>query len=204
MESNPTNEPRVGEPTGEVEAKIEAAGRSAIEQRRRGFHCSEAVFLAINETLKITEPSLVRVVTGFHGGGGTHRTEPGVSLTALLEGVASGQDRRPREELPMTQVGHLCGALAAGIVCLGFLYGRRSPTDDLTCVDELSYELHRRFKQEFGENECHALRERYVRSGLYPTCEFIYRKGAQLAVELILQAEGVAPECPGWRPSAEN
>ncbi len=185
------------EPTSGIEAKAEAAGRRAIERRREGFHCSESVFLAINETLNITSPSMVRIVTGFHGGGGTHRTEPGISLTSLLEDVASGRDQRPRDELPIKQVGHLCGALAAGIVCLGFLYGRRSPQDDLTCVDELSYELHRRFKQEFGENECQALREKYVQSGLHPTCEFVYERGAQLAVELIMGADDLVSECGG-------
>lgn len=179
----------------ELEARIEEAGRRAIEFRRQGFHCSESAFLAINETLHITDPSMVRLVTGFHGGGGTHRTEPGIDLTATLENVAAGRDRRPRDELPITQVGHLCGALAAGIVCFGLLYGRSSATDDLTCVDELSFELHRRFKAEFGERECQALRDKYVYSGQYPNCEFIYRRGAQLAVELILTADELVPEC---------
>jgi hypothetical protein len=195
MESKQGNQDTAPIAASEAEAKIEEAGRKAIECRRRGFHCSESVFMAINETLNITDPSLVRIVTGFHGGGGTHRTEPGIDLTSLLEKRASGEDRRPAAELPITQVGHLCGALAAGIVCLGFLHGRRSPGDDLTCVDELSYELHRRFKAEFGENECFALREKYVQSGLHDTCEFIYRRGAQIAVELILEADQLVPEC---------
>ena len=38
---------------------IEEAGRKAIENRRKGFHCSESTFLAINDTLKITDPSMV-------------------------------------------------------------------------------------------------------------------------------------------------
>jgi len=178
-----------------LEATIKEAGHRAIEFRHQGFHCSESVFLAINETLNITHPAMVRIVTGFHGGGGTRRKEPGVDLTAALEDVASGRDRRPREELPFTQVGHLCGALAAGIVSIGFLYGRRSPGDDLTCVDELCFELHRRFKEEFGDNECRALRDTYVPLTPEKTCEPIYRRGAELAVELILEAEKLIPEC---------
>jgi len=97
----------------ESRKKIEEAGREAIECRRKGFHCSESVFTAVNETLKITDPSMVRMVTGFHGGGGTHRKEPGINLTEALEAVSSGKDKRPREDLPYTQVGHLCGALTS-------------------------------------------------------------------------------------------
>ena len=181
----------------ESRSKIEEAGRRAIECRRNGFHCSESVFTAVNETLKITDPSMVRIVTGFHGGGGTHRKEPGINLTKALEAVSSGKDRRPREDLPYTQVGHLCGALASGMVCIGLLYGRRSPTDDLTCVDELCFELHRRFTEEFGEKECRPLREKWIPLWPDKTCETVYRKGAEMAVELILEASQLVPECPG-------
>ena len=83
----------------EYRKKIRAAGRSAIKFKEKGFHCSESVFMAINETLKITDPAMARIVTGFHGGGGTHRTEPGVDLTALLAGIASGKEQRPDEEI---------------------------------------------------------------------------------------------------------
>jgi len=175
---------------------IQAAGRSAIAFKEKGFHCSESVFMAINETLKITDPAMVKIVTGFHGGGGTHRTEPGVDMTALLAGIASGEDQRPDEEIPLEQVGHLCGALAAGIACFGFLYGRTSPTDDLTCVDELSFELHRRFSAEFNEKECGPLRDKWI--PLWPggTCENVYKRAAEIAVELILTAPELVPECP--------
>ncbi len=92
--------------------KIEEAGRSAVTFKEKGFHCSESVFMAINETLKITDPSMVRIVTGFHGGGGTHRTEPGVDMNVVLAEIAAGTDQRPDDEIPLEQVGHLCGAVA--------------------------------------------------------------------------------------------
>ena len=136
---------------------------------------------------------MVRAVTGFHGGGGTHRKEPGINLTVALEEVSSGRDLRLPEELPYTQVGHLCGALASGIVCIGLLYGRRSPNDDLTCVDELCFELHRKFMEEFGENECRPIRERQRKQN--QTCETVYQRGAEMAVQLILEAPHLFPEC---------
>jgi hypothetical protein len=58
--------------------------------------------------------------------------------------------------------GHICGALASGIVCIGFLYGRSSPNDDLSCVDELSFELHRRFlKNSEKKNALHCERNMF-------------------------------------------
>ena len=180
---------------------VEEAGRKAIESRQKGFHCSESAFLAINDTLKITDPRMVKIVTGFHGGGGTHLRESGVSMNEVLEGIASGKDRRPSEELEIVQVGHLCGALAAGIICIGLIYGRTSPMDELECPDELAFELHRRFSEEFGEKECKSLREKWIPKSDNSTCELIYKRGAELAVELILEAHEIVPNCEAYKPS---
>jgi C_GCAxxG_C_C family probable redox protein len=174
---------------------MEKASRIALESRHKGFHCSESVFLAINGTLDIIDPAMVRIVTGFHGGGGAHRTQPEVNLNAALEEVASGRDRRSFEELPIVVTGHLCGALASGVVCIGLLFGRRNPSDDLTCVDELSYELHCRFEAKFGCKTCRELREKYVPLSDNHTCEYIYQEGARMAVELILAAPELVDRC---------
>jgi len=179
----------------EIRKKIQEAGHSTVAFKNKGYHCSESVFMGINATLKITDPSMVQVITGFHGGGGTHRTEPGVDMNVVLAGIAAGTEQRPEDEIPLKQVGHLCGALAAGIVCFGLLYGRKLPTDDLTCVDELSFEFHRRFMEEFGERECHPLRKKWIPLWPSKTCENIYKKGAELAVELILTAPERILEC---------
>ena len=203
-----TNDTRGGSITPaepeEREAIIQAAGRRAMEFKERGFHCSESVFLAINETLKITDPCMVKIVTGFHGGGGTHRLEQGMDLTAFLADVAAGRIVAEPEDLPMDQVGHLCGALASGIVCIGLLHGRCSPDDDLTCVDELCYELHRRFQEELESKECRALREIWVPRSTDQTCGHVYRTGAQIAVELVLTAHELVPECPPMHLQGEE
>ena len=179
-----------------IKEKMEIAGRKALEFRRQGYHCSEATFLAINEALKILDSAMVRLVTGFHGGGGSHRIIHGVDLNSVLEGLASGRDRRTPEEAGLDITGHLCGALASGVIFIGFLYGRTLPSDDLTCVDELTYELHRRFLEEFGVKECGLIREKYVPLSENHTCEYVYSKGAQMAVQLILEAPKLIIECP--------
>lgn len=183
------------------EQLMDKAERLALEFRKKGFHCSESVFSAINATLDITDPRMVCIVTGFHGGGGARRLVPQEDLTAFLEEVASGRERRPPEEWPVQVTGHLCGALASGIVCIGLLFGRRGPNDDLTCPDELASELHRRFEENFGTKLCRELRQKYVPISDNHTCEYIYQKGARLAVELILSASERIDGCPQQRRS---
>jgi hypothetical protein len=186
--------PRV-EMDEKTRVKIEEAGRRAIQFRRQGFHCSEASFMAIIETLKIMEPSMVRLVTGFHGGGGSHRLRSGIDLKEVLEGLASGKDRRDPDKAGVSITGHLCGPLASGILCIGYLYGRQSPSDDLLCVDELCFELHRRYMEKLGAKECRALRDKWVPVSSNHTCEYVYKTGSELAVELILEAHTLIPEC---------
>lgn len=177
-------------------ATIDAAGERALAYKKAGYHCSESVFLAVNETFQIADPAMVRAATGFHGGGGTHRLKPGIRLTPLLAGVAAGSSEIDPDDPDVEQVKHLCGALAAGILCVGLLYGRRSPEDDLDCVDELSFELHRRFREELGHNECASLREIWVPRSDDESCSPIYRQGARIIAEVLLDAHELVPECP--------
>jgi hypothetical protein len=67
-------------------------------------------------------------------------------------------------------------------------------------VDELSYELHRRFEARFGEKLCSELRKKYVPLSENRTCEYIYQEGARLAVELILDAPSLVNQCPAEGP----
>ena len=87
--------------------KIEEAGRIAVEGRKKGFHCSESTFRAINDVLKIMDPSVAKMITGFHGGGGVHRKEPGINLTEALEAVSCGKDLSISLSLFSTIVGFL-------------------------------------------------------------------------------------------------
>ena len=178
-----------------VKALIEAAGQRAIQFRRQGFHCSETSFMAINETLKIMDPAMVRIVTGFHGGGGSHRLSPSINIKEVLEELASGRDKRDPEEAGVAITGHLCGPLASGIICIGYLYRRRIPNDPLCCVDELAFELHRRYLEKLQAKECKALRDIWVPLSNNHTCEYVYKTGSELAVELLLEAHALVPEC---------
>ncbi len=153
------------------------------------YHCSESTFIAVNDVLKLVKPEFVRIITGFHGGGGNHRLDKSVNLTEALENVLKGKENRPREELPFTGTGHMCGALAAGVACLGLVYGRESSKDDLTCIDELAYEFHKRFENEFGSKECATLYDGETK------CAKIMNFAAKTAIEMIINAEDTAAEC---------
>ncbi len=170
--------------------KMKKAAESRIGKcSQELYHCSESTFIAINDTLKLVDPAFVRVITGFHGGGGNHKLDKSVNLTEALEKVLQGKETRPREELPFTGTGHMCGALAAGVSCLGLVYGRESSREDLTCIDELAYEFHRRFQEEFGYKECANLYDGESK------CAKIMNFAAKTAIEMIVNAEKTAPEC---------
>lgn len=179
----------------DVDSRISVAGHWVLKFREQGFHCSESVFLAVNHVLSITDPAMVRMMSGFHGGGGTHRTELGIDIATVLSAQRASLGRYREGNIPLVRVGHLCGALAAGMVCIGLQHGRQTPEDDLNCVDELCYELHQRFMKEFGAQECQILRQTYVPSTPTRSCQPIYRGATELAVELLLTASQLVAEC---------
>ncbi len=51
------------------------------------------------------------------------------------------------------------------------------------------------YMEEFGAKECQALREKWVPLSSNHTCEYIYRRGSEIAVKLILEAHALIPEC---------
>lgn len=85
-------EPQQGEELSAEEqvrrASLEEAGQRALSSRPEGFSLERIDFPAVDETLSLTDLCMVRAITGFHGGGGTHRLKPNFEL------AASGIDRR--------------------------------------------------------------------------------------------------------------
>jgi C_GCAxxG_C_C family probable redox protein len=92
--------------------------------------------------------------------------------------------------------GCMCGALAAGVLILGVLYGRSAPVGPrFGCISHLSAHLHKRFQEEFGGKCCAMLRPFYQKMDREHSCSHIYQKGAELAVEAALSAPALVPEC---------
>ncbi len=83
----------------QVELRRELADRAA-DLLREGYHCSEAVLLAVApRVVRDWNPACARMSTGFAGGIGGSRQE-------------------------------VCGALAGGIMVIGALFGRSDLQDD--------------------------------------------------------------------------
>ena len=90
----------------------------------------------------------------------------------------------------------MCGALAAGVLILGILYGRSAPVGSrFGCISHLSAHLHKRFQEELGGKCCAMLRPFYQKVDREHSCSHLYQKGAELAVEVALSAPGLASEC---------
>jgi C_GCAxxG_C_C family probable redox protein len=116
------------------------------------------------------------MASGFHGGGGAVGIE--------------------EEGMKGTPTGCMCGALAAGILVLGILYGRTAPVGPkYGAISYLSAHLHKRFQEDLGGKCCAMLRPFYQKLDQENSCRAIYRKGAELAVEVALSAPQIVPEC---------
>ncbi len=92
--------------------------------------------------------------------------------------------------------GCMCGALAAGVLSLGFLYGRTAPVGPrFGCISHLSAQLHRRFQEALGGKCCAILRPFYQKMDREKSCSLLYQKGAELTVEVALSAPALVPDC---------
>ena len=122
------------------------------------------------------KPVPPKMASGFHGGGGAVNIDE--------EGTKG------------TPTGCMCGALAAGVLVLGILYGRTAPVGPrYSCISHLSGHLHQRFQEEMGGKCCAMLRPFYQKIDQKKSCREIYKKGAELAVEVALSAPTLVPEC---------
>ena len=116
------------------------------------------------------------MASGFHGGGGAVKTDE-----IGMEGIPTGC---------------MCGALAAGVLILGVFYGRTEPSKvRFDCISHLSAHLHKRFQEELGGKCCAMLRHFYHKIDNEKSCKAIYKKGAELAVEVSLSAPAIVPDC---------
>jgi len=139
------------------------------------------------------------MASGFHGGGGRHKEVVSEKLEDLKHPPYAAPDKTGAK---MTNTASLCGALAAGIMMIGYLFGRRTPEDDITCASELAFELHKRFEETLGSKICSVLRPFHFKISADPSrnqpgnCGEVYYTGAKLAVEVILSGREICPLCP--------
>ncbi len=97
--------------------------------------------------------------------------------------------------------GDRCGALEAGALLVGLVYGRTDVEADSTCAGQLVKWLHGRFAAEFGSTACNVIRPISVtRLSDDFSCGPIYRRGAELAAEAVLTGSTLCLICPPYDP----
>ena len=83
----------------------------------------------------------------------------------------------------------LCGALSAGIMVIGGLYGRTQPNVDDTFCQKLAATYRDRFAQELGAISCSELRaERYGSRGQEP-CSVLVERAARLLLDILAEQD---------------
>ncbi|MDR7434862.1 MAG: C-GCAxxG-C-C family protein [Armatimonadota bacterium] len=150
----------------EIEKRIKEAGERAEGFRQQGFHCSEAVLRGVAAALEIPLDQ---------------------SLLRASTGLRGGGGG----------YGDRCGALEAGAMLIGFLFGRVVPEEDNSCASRLVWYLHDRFQRELGSTLCRFLKPMaHLHWSQDFSCGPVYRKGAELAAEIILSAHALFETCP--------
>jgi C_GCAxxG_C_C family probable redox protein len=82
----------------------------------------------------------------------------------------------------------LCGALSAGAMIIGMLYGRAGLTEDEQLARQLVKTFRERFLAEFGLTQCSPLRDRYAKPDGSTNCGPLVERAAQLLQEVLAQS----------------
>lgn len=127
----------------------------ASEYHKSGFHCAEAVAKAFMEVY----------------GNGASKDIPKIA-TAFGGGVG-----RTKHEI--------CGALAGGLIAVGYLFGRSEPEADWTEASELAAKLKQRFVQTHGTTNCGALLATFGPQENMMRCKQLSGEVAAMLAEII-------------------
>jgi C_GCAxxG_C_C family probable redox protein len=137
-----------------------------IEQKtfmnyQSGFNCAEAILKAFMEL---------------------YSKEPDPSITKFASGFGGGIGGSNCEA---------CGALTGGIVALGWLFGRKDPSDDKQKVFSLSDEFRALFLKKFGAIDCGKLLDLLGEQENKLKCKKLTAEASGILYE-ILQKENVS------------
>lgn len=166
------------EPYEQFLRKIE---EDAFEYEKKYHGCSQCVLRALQDHLNLGDGDAFKAASAFAGGIGS--------------------------------LGETCGALTGGIMAIGLAVGRDKLEDSTLSsryqkAMELTRELHRRFKKEFGSVKCWSIQKtifgrhfgisaepiEFIRAGGYEECPKVVKKAARIAGEIILRERSSASD----------
>jgi C_GCAxxG_C_C family probable redox protein len=120
-----------------------------------GYHCSEAILLAVGEYyLGDVSPQALRMSTPFAGGVGSTHLE-------------------------------LCGALTGGLMVIGGLAGRENEVINDDRCQALAAAYRAEFLQSFGWLKCQDLKEHWIGTAGQDSCRVLVEKAAGVLVRVI-------------------
>nr|MBC7245237.1 C_GCAxxG_C_C family protein [Chloroflexota bacterium] len=115
---------------------------------------------------------------------------PVVKMASTLAGGLGGT----RQEL--------CGALNAGVMIIGALYGRTRPGEDEAVARELAARFRERFLTTFGTTQCAPIRARFETTGKSGFCAPVAEQ-AVLLLCTVLSEQGIVLSSPDTFPSID-
>ncbi len=81
----------------------------------------------------------------------------------------------------------MCGALSAGVMLIGALYGRNSLEEDDRLALDLAARYRERFLAELGPTQCGVLYERVHAPGGLGSCSLVVERAARILLELLAE-----------------
>lgn len=140
---------------------IARAGQLAVSYKRMGYHCSESMIRAVPEALGLNVPADM------------------IRCACAFFGGGGGTGGR-------------CGIMETGIMLISYLYGRMHPMQSVDHIRTLVRELTDRFEKQIGHIDCRDIKPGEVaRFGAVIGCEDVYRRGAELLTELLLETDEI-------------
>jgi C_GCAxxG_C_C family probable redox protein len=142
------------------EATKKAIMQKAGDLMDAGYHCSEAILLAVGgHYLGEVSPQAVRMSSPFAGGVGSSRME-------------------------------LCGALTGGLMVIGGLAGRENAAVKDERCQELASAFRAEFLRTFGWLKCGDLKANWIGTAGQASCRVLVEKAAGVLVGVVGTAKG--------------
>jgi len=113
---------------------------------------------------------------------GEHLLDEVSADSVRMAGIFAGGLAGTRQEL--------CGALSAGAMVAGALYGRARPGEDEKKAREWVGRFRERFLAEFGTTQCAPIRQRYEVPGKTGFCAPVAERAAGILLQVLSEVEG--------------
>lgn len=131
--------------------------KKAFDYFQSGFHCAESILKAILEQ---------------------YAEEPDSEIPKMASGLVGGIGGTHED---------ICGALAGGIIAIGYLFGRTKPGADIRETREIATEFRRRFIAGFGSTNCGVLLEGIGKQENMIKCKRLTAGAAGLLSEILAE-----------------